>query len=296
MKIYGEKSKYVVISASRMTDMPEFYPARIISETEKRREKGLVVHTLVLWTKHPSALFREPLSGYLKKLSSDGSQIFLQLTITGMGGARQLCDVSGKPLCGIDGRPFSIEPFSPPVNESLAMMERVVEALGSPERIRLRFDPIVRIADSRGSVYSNSVFMPVVIEKASAAGVKNFTFSFLEKGMHAKVDRRFSAIGCSIIPPTFTERAEFGEKIREYESKFGVSISACCVEGFDDSRCIDGALLSGTHEGNVPAAMRELRRRPKCGCTESIDIGGWPPLPCANGCLYCYSNPAIAIR
>lgn len=293
MKNFSEPPRYVVISASRMTEMPAFYPELIISETEARRAKGMTVHTLVLWTKHPASLLREPLVSYLKSLASGGSQIYVQLTITGMGGLAQLCDESGKPLCDNTGRPFMMERKSPTTAEAVAAIPSVIEVAGNADRIRLRFDPIVRIADARGTVYSNASLMPAVIEKVRAQGVRNFTFSFLEKGVHAKVDRRIEAAGCHIVPFTFTERAEFGDLFRSYENKFDVAIKACCVQGFDDSSCIDGAFLSEIHDGRAHAGLKELRRRPKCGCTESIDIGGWPPRKCPNGCIYCYSNPVF---
>ena len=40
-----------ILSASCMTDMPTYYPNELIEEVEKRQAKGLMIHTLVLWTK-----------------------------------------------------------------------------------------------------------------------------------------------------------------------------------------------------------------------------------------------------
>ena len=59
-----EKGK-VILSASRMTDMPAFYPEQVLEEVNKRVAKGQDIHTLVLWTKHPYSLLKEPLKSFL---------------------------------------------------------------------------------------------------------------------------------------------------------------------------------------------------------------------------------------
>jgi hypothetical protein len=65
----------VVLSASRMTDMPKYYPLDLIREIDKRKEKGRKIHTLVLWTKHPGALLTNPLHRYLEQLKKEGVQL-----------------------------------------------------------------------------------------------------------------------------------------------------------------------------------------------------------------------------
>ena len=58
--------KSVILSASRMTDMPKFYPNELINEVQKRLDKNIDIHTLVLWSKHPNSLLVNPLNDYLK--------------------------------------------------------------------------------------------------------------------------------------------------------------------------------------------------------------------------------------
>jgi hypothetical protein len=48
----------IIISASRMTDLPAFYPESLIDEVEKRIEKNFKIHSLVLWTKHAASLLK----------------------------------------------------------------------------------------------------------------------------------------------------------------------------------------------------------------------------------------------
>lgn len=56
----GEKKKNnsVILSASRMTDMPKYYPDVLMKEVMTRIEKGMDIHTVVFWTKHPDAILK----------------------------------------------------------------------------------------------------------------------------------------------------------------------------------------------------------------------------------------------
>lgn len=272
----------LVLSASRMTDMPRFYPAKLIEEVNKRLERGLEIHTLVLWTKHPGSLLIDPLRPYLEELKNKSIQLYVQLTMTGLGGMRVGIKSNEKPLV--------MEPKAPSLQDSLQLLPEVINLVGSPERIRLRVDPIVRIRDCKGNAFSSLKFLPVIIKSSAQYGVKYFSFSFLEKNMHHKVDKRFREMGCQILPPDEEERHRTFNWLKQVESKYGVFISACCVPGFPESKCIDGELLQRLHDHREPADLRQPRKRPLCGCTFSIDIGGWPPKLCYTGCDYCYAH------
>lgn len=271
-----------ILSASRMCDMPGYYPEAIISETMTRLAKGVDIHTLVLWTKHPEALLRNPLYDFLRGLTRRGVQLFIQLTITGMGGR-----VIGVKNSGA----WLIEAHSPPFEKALGALPSIIELTGSPRRIKIRIDPIVKVKDFAGVIYSNISIFEHILKSALALEIDNFSFSLLEPGFHAKVDRRFKSIGCEILSFNNTERNSIASRFKEYEAAYKVNIYACCVEGFNDSSCIDGRLLSQLHPSGAPCDLKELRRRPKCACVKSIDIGGWPIKKCGTGCDYCYANP-----
>lgn len=281
---YQEKrqQKKVILSASRMTDMPKYYPQAIIEEVEKRLSKGMDIHTLVLWTKHPRSLLLEPLYSYLMSLKNRDIQLFSHITITGLGGV-----VVGKRRTG---QPLILEPKAPPMEESISALPEVIGLMESPLRIRLRIDPIVRILDYEGKEFSNLHYLPLIIGKASALGLTNFCFSLLEKNMHQKVERRFNQLGCQIIETTAAERKKLAAWLKKIAGKYGVSIAACCVPGFAESRCIDGYLLQELHADKAAVDLTEPRRRERCGCTSSIDLGGWPVKKCPTGCEYCYAR------
>ena len=105
-----------------MTDMPKFYPRELINEVQSRIDKGVQVHTLVLWTKHPGSLLEEPLRSFLEKIRTNGIQIYLQLTITGMGGRKMGCDN--------DGKEVMMEPHVPDFEDSLNTIPDLITLLG----------------------------------------------------------------------------------------------------------------------------------------------------------------------
>jgi hypothetical protein len=268
-----------------MTDMPAFYPEAMIAEIENRLRKGITIHTLVIWTKHPQSLFLQPLYAYLLQLKNKGIQLFINLTITGMAGEQVGISLDGKPLV--------LEPGVISTEETLAIVPCVIDLVGSPNRIRLRIDPVVRIQDGTGFKYTNLPKFEPIVEACSAMNIRNFTFSFLEKGMHRKVDKRFMEKGVMILSPDLQERERMKNWVSGIEMKYNVSIAACCVPGFSPSRCIDGNKLQKLHDKQLPVSLKEPKSRILCGCTESVDIGGWPSKICYSGCLYCYSSPKI---
>lgn len=282
-ELFKDQKQGVILSASRMCDMPKYYPNDIITETEKRLKKGLQIHTLVLWTKHPASLLVNPLYDFLIKLKAENTQIFVQLTITGMGGL-----VVGKRT---DGKPMIPEPNVPRFEEALKILPKIIELTGNAQRIKLRIDPVARIKDTDGKVFSNLKYFPVIVDFASKLGIQNFVFSFLEKGFYRKVDMRYVKIGGEIIPPDNNERYTTALWLQKLQAKYDVRLEACNVLGFDESRCVDGNLLMQLHDDkNFFVSLKQPRSRALCGCTESIDIGGWPPKKCYSGCDYCYAN------
>ncbi len=282
----------VILSASCMTDMPAFYPKQLIEAVETRRKKGVQIHTLVLWTKHPASLLKEPLNSYLTGLRNDGIQLYVQLTITGMGQLPMGVDLNGDPIV--------IEPHAPKWEDAVAELPKVIELVGNPLRIRLRIDPILRFKDAAGVTQSNLEYMPKIIEATAPLGIKTYSFSFVEdkndkeldKG-HLKVNRRFEKMGATILPPTLEERAGIKAWMDELSNQNSIQILSCATPGMEKSSCINGAWLEQLHDSHMPTSHEECPSRALCGCTESIDIGGWPPKKCFTGCLYCYSNPKI---
>ncbi len=273
----------VILSASRMTDMPAWYPAELIAETRRRINQATKIHTLVLWSKHPAALLREPLFSFLNELKEKGIQLFIQLTITGMGGK----------ICGTDatGHAWKPEPHAPSPESSLNHLPRLISLTEHPDRILLRIDPLLKVKDAKGQLYSNIPHFKEIAQEAARMGIHYFTFSLVQPGIYRKVDRRFEKEGITLLPFLLADQEEIRKQFIELELRLNIHISACCVEGWPSSACIDGEKLMKLHPEAQEVSLRKPHSRPLCGCTVSTDLGGWPPKVCPTGCIYCYARP-----
>ena len=267
----------IIISASCMTDMPKYYPEQLIDAVNDRKK----IHTLVMWTKHPRSLLTEPLLSFLEGLKQDGTQLYVQLTITGMGQMVMGTDINGKPVI--------MEPNAPTLADSIDALDQVIELVENPMRIRLRIDPLIRYKDANGEIQSNYELFEPILSQTAAKGIKTYSFSFVESGMHKKVNRRFEHLGLTLLPPTDEERKDFANKFQELEKKYGVTISSCAIPGFNKTACICAKLLESLHDKHLPLEDKPGKSRPLCGCSKSIDIG-FPPKKCYTGCQYCYSH------
>jgi hypothetical protein len=264
MKPAGELKK--VISASRRIEMPGFFPEQLAAQLEKRCPPE-TVHTVVLWSKHPRNILEHPV---LRKCLKRYSQVFLHLTVTGMGGS-------------------FLEPNIPPADEVLETLPALVGFLADPERLRMRFDPIVRLRFPDNKIFSNLEDFERVASAAKSAGVNVMVTSWMEA--YPKVVKRLQAFGISPLVLSGMEWKEESDRLVSRAAALGIKLIGCCVTGWDSGACIDGTVLNRLHPDGERASVQRARgQRPGCGCTESRDIGWY--YPCPGGCLYCYANPA----
>ena len=110
----------IVISASRRTDLVSCYPEHLIEKLKEYPPEK--VHTIVVWTKNPANMGT---SGSLRDLLSSYRQLYIHLTITGLG--RSI-----------------LEPRIPEWEKVVDMIPGILELAGDPKSISWRFDPIVR--------------------------------------------------------------------------------------------------------------------------------------------------------
>jgi DNA repair photolyase len=256
----------IVVSASRRIDMVGTAPdtLRKILETELPPP---LVHTLVLWTKSPGAVLALP--GLLDTLCGY-EQIFFHVTITGMGGTR-------------------LEPLSPPMGKSLAALDALVRLAGTPERVRVRFDPVVHLLLPGGREYTNLRHVGEVASACGRLGIPEVVTSWMER--YPKVRKRLEGAGViagAVSESTVKADAAF---MRERCDEAGVRLTGCCAPPLESSRCIDGELFNRLHPlGRKCSTAKARGQRPLCTCSTSRDIGWYTA--CVHGCLYCYANPA----
>ena len=265
-EIPGTQSPSLVLSASRRTDLVACHPDYLIEKLEAYPPEK--VHTLVIWTKNPHNMIKP---GKLRDILSAYSQIYVHLTITGLG----------KTI---------LEPNIPEWNEIVSMIPNLVEMVNAPERITWRFDPLIE-AEKDGTKISNFALFGKIAEKATKHGITSCRTSWVEP--YKKVIRRLDKKGIKLTILSKEKRQIQAKELEAQAGNLGMDISYCSMEGFSRSHCIDGKLLNRLHpKGFSCSEKRAKGQRKLCGCTKSLDIG-WYSLKCDNGCLYCYAEPLI---
>ncbi|MFC1726125.1 DUF1848 family protein [candidate division KSB1 bacterium] len=261
-----QNSGLKVISASRRVDMVSCYP-ELLSKLLKEKTPPEKVHTLVLWTKNPENILNLE---YLNKQLKYYSQLYIHLSITGMGNTL-------------------LEPNIPDEEIVLGQIPELIKLVKSPVRIAVRFDPVVHLK-IKGKIFSNLDKAEKIIGTASSLGIKKYITSWMSE--YPKVLKNLEKFNISV------EEVYEGTKSKEYHylknitDKYKSELQICSTEPFDISKCIDGLFFNKLHpEGGICSENRAKGQRNNCGCTESWDVGWY--YPCPNGCIYCYANPKI---
>jgi len=259
-----EQSLPVVLSASRRTDLVGCYSEYLIEKLKAYPPKK--VHTIVIWTKNPYNLIYHQ---NLRDVLTSYSQLYIHLTITGLGGT-------------------PLEPRIPPWPQVIDMLPQVVELAGGPERICWRFDPIITV-ECADEVFTNFQLFPVIAKHIAQHGITVCRTSWASP--YKKVIRRMQQKGFVLKPVSPEEQKFQAHELEKIAGHFEMKLYYCSMEGFERSSCIDGKLLSKLHPGGLLCSVKKARgQRTLCRCTESIDIG-WYSLKCTHGCLYCYAEP-----
>lgn len=279
----------IVISASRRTDLVSFFPGWLASavregkvivldpsararEVDLRPER---VHTFVLWSKnfdnfiHNRHHLRDALARY--------DQLYFHFTITGLGGT-------------------VLERGVPPPSTALDQLEALVGLVGQPERISLRFDPIVYWEEG-GKTRTNLAFFEELARRVSRLGVRTVRVSFAQ--WYRKAIRRASRHGFPYLDPPQEVKVAASRRLVSIATENGLELFSCSQDwladtpGIRPSSCIDGRLLQSLHPGGDPVSFQKDRtQRRECRCTESIDIGSYTQ-SCPHSCIYCYANPRL---
>lgn len=257
------KGEKVVISVSRRTDMVKWYPEDMLDQLATRYPPQRV-HTLVLWTKFAEAV----LTPAVRRALETYDNLYVHLTCTGMGKT-------------------DLEPFAPTVAATFANLPDLLGIIGGARHITLRIDPIFR-ARSSGGQYSNLPRLKEIMARGAEYGITHYTTSFLCH--YPKVKAQMKRAGLETWEFTPEEQGEIAADLFNLAAGLGVRLDACAVPGLPGSRCIDPFLLTELHPQKLPCSCFEPRTRELCGCTHSIDIGGFYTKPCYTGCVYCYAN------
>lgn len=307
----------VVISASRSTDIPAFFPKWFFNRLERgycawvnpfNQQKQYVsfknCKAIVFWTKNPA-----PIMPYLHILDEKGIHYYFQFTLN-------------------DYVSEGLEPNTPDLKSRIETFHELSNLIGR-DRVIWRFDPIV---------ISSAISPRSILSKIWKIGnqLKGYTnklvFSFIDIKGYRKVQNNliketsfFTKENVEEGEGSETQRQEIIEglvKLREIWKEEGWNLTlATCAEdidlesyGIEHNRCIDDRLMEKVfgndkellyylHTGKLPEPdlfgsfpeipqihknLKDKGQRKLCGCMISKDIGMYNT--CRHFCVYCYAN------
>ena len=284
----------LIISASRSTDIPAFYPEWFMNRLKggylARRNpfNGRLhyvsfdhVRVVVFWSKDPA-----PLMPHLPELDRMGIHYYFQFTLN-------------------DYEAEGYEPGVPPFAERVATFRRLADTIGR-ERVIWRFDPLL---------LTDRLAVPALLAKIARVGdaladaTSRLVISFVDIDDYRKVRANLARRGVRAREFTADEMIAFGERLAPLATGWGMT-AATCAETVDLSRfgivpnkCIDDELLVrlfpgdhrlmsflGAEDGRYVARpdLKDKGQRKLCRCIVSKDIGAYAS--CPHLCAYCYAN------
>lgn len=320
----------VIVSASRSTDIPAFFPRWFISRFNSGRgyvkwfnpfnQKPTYVSfentkVIVFWSKNPN-----PLIPYLPELDAAGVHYYFQFTLN-------------------DYQREHLELNVPSLESRIQTFKRLASLIG-PERVVWRFDPVLFTQTLTPRILAARIFK---ISKELKGCTKRLVFSFIDIKAYKKVQRnllkysehfasQYDSTSIGEAEPTAEQIEEFAgylSKIRAYwkERGWDLEIRVCAEKadlshhGILPSKCIDAELLLKVF-GNDSTLADYLTRAPiktaleldqlnlfsstlseqKKIITIKKDPGQRKECGCAeskdigmyntclHGCVYCYAN------
>ena len=268
-----------IISVSRRTDIPAFYPDWFMRRVDAGfagwenpfgGRKILVsllpedVMAFVFWSKN-----YRPFLPHLQTINKLGIPVMFNYTITGLPQIFESNLV--KPADAID---------------SLKELSRVY----SSDHINWRYDPIV-LSSVTDESYHLETFRRLA--ESLKGYVKRCYFSFAVR--YGKVERNFRKFEYDHQVGFFEleqpRRIALANKLAEIAATCGIKMYSCCGDYLINSsiykaHCIDGEILEQLYPHCRKGSKKPTRK--ECGCTESTDLGKYDT--CPHGCIYCYAN------
>ena len=276
-----------VISASRRTDLVAFFPEWLASVLQKRGAKihgpsghsytvdldPGAVHTVVLWSKNFANMIKN-FAG-LKDALLQYDQLYCHFTITGLGGT-------------------FIEKGAPSYPTALLQLGDLVDTVGTPERITVRFDPVVYWRES-GKLRTNLPIFEKIAPSFHKNGIKNIRISFAQ--WYRKAVKRAAEQGFPYVDPPRSQKLEDARFLVRVAEEWGLDLFSCSQDFLTEipwilpSSCIDGRILQKLHPGKEAVSRaKDKTQRTECRCTKSVDIGSYSQ-HCPHSCIYFYANP-----
>jgi hypothetical protein len=274
----------MIISASRRTDIPAFYPDWLMNRVRagfctvpnpfNRRQVSTVsltpadVDAFVFWTRNP-----QPLVPHLDELDARGYHYYFQFTILGY--------------------PRELDPKSPSVAAAVQSFQRLAERLG-PARVIWRYDPIV--ITSRTSVD---------FHRANYERLARLLRQYTLRSVISLVDlyrkavprlNKLEGTEVAFLPLEPSAVAGLLTDLAACATANGMDIVSCAEEldflpnAIRPGKCVDDGLLA-ILVGHDVTQRKDPSQRAACGCVASRDIGMYDS--CLFGCQYCYATQSF---
>ena len=266
----------MIVSASRRTDIPAFYPdwfyrrleekyvyvrnpmnPRQVSELRLDRD---AVDCFVFWTKNPA-----PMMERLSMLDDRGIPYYFQFTLTAYG--------------------TDLEPGIGDKGEMVRTFRRLSRRIGM-ERVVWRYDPVL-LGGKYTVQYHGEQFEKMC--RALCGYTETCVISFLD--MYARIKKDMERLG--ILPLGREDIRLLASVLGPVAARYGIRLTTCSEEmdfseyGIHRGKCIDDRLIASVtgHELDV---KKDDTQRASCGCVKSVDMGTYHT--CAHFCRYCYAN------
>jgi len=284
----------LIISASRSTDIPAFYPEWFMNRLKagylaRRNPFNGRLHyvsfakarAVVFWSKNPA-----PLMPHLSELDRMGIHYYFQFTLN-------------------DYEDEGYEPGLPSLAERVATFRELSSMIGG-ERVIWRFDPLM---------LTDRLDVSAVLDKIARVGgaladaTSQLVISFVDIDDYRKVRASLTRHGIRAREFTCDEMLELGEQLAPLGAGWGMTVATCAEAvdlerfGIVRNRCIDDELLVrlfpqdrelmaflGAVDGRYTpqSDLKDKGQRKLCGCIVSKDIGTYDT--CPHLCAYCYAN------
>lgn len=266
----------MILSASRRTDLPAFFPEWFMkcirngyAEVRNPFRPGQVsripltpeqIDCIVFWSKNPAPLFP-----FLPELDRLGYRYYFQFTLTPYG--------------------RDVEPGVPDRKQLVSDFIHLSERIGR-EKVIWRYDPIL-FSDSFDVRYHALQFRRLA--ERLAGHTEQCVISFAD--FYRKAAAALARAGFS--DPEDPVKREIAGVLQETAAALGLRLRACAEKldlrplGIEPSACIDGELIRRI-TGRHLTFRRDRNQRKECCCVQSRDIGTYHT--CRHGCLYCYAS------
>ncbi len=265
----------MIISASRRTDIPNYYsewfynrikegflyvrnPMNFHQVSEIRITPDLV-DCIVFWTKNPL-----PMMDRLEELKA--YPYYFQFTLTGYGNDVEI---------NLPDKKTSIIPAFRELSERIGR-----------EKVIWRYDPIF-FTGRYTAQYHLKAFRNIA--EALSGYTEKCVISFLD--MYSKNRKQMERL--SYYDLDEIELRKFAGELSRIADDNHMAIGSCAEKiDLEDCKiahncCIDKPLIEKI-TGYRMKGGKDKNQRMECGCMESIEIGAYHT--CKNGCAYCYAN------